>query len=117
MSVSVVILNWNGEKYLQDFLPGLLESIKDVSGAEVVVADNGSTDNSLKILKEKSHTPYLITTIFIFIFIYIWTFLLFVPKGRSLWNIKTNLCHCGTKKSHKNRPSGTLFTFIPVLCF
>lgn len=53
MAVSVVILNWNGEKYLQDFLPGLLESIKDVSGAEVVVADNGSTDNSLKILKEK----------------------------------------------------------------
>lgn len=56
MSVSVVILNWNGEKYLNEFLPVLLKNIEDVPGAEVVVADNGSTDGSLQLLSEKFPT-------------------------------------------------------------
>lgn len=50
MKASVVILNWNGEKYLEKFLPILLQHTtqKDV---EIVVADNGSTDNSQEVLK------------------------------------------------------------------
>ncbi|NLO70064.1 MAG: glycosyltransferase family 2 protein [Porphyromonadaceae bacterium] len=53
MSVSVVILNWNGEKYLDMFLPFLKESVRELPDAEIVVADNGSTDGSLKLLNEK----------------------------------------------------------------
>lgn len=55
MKVSIVILNWNGEKYLNDFLPVLLNNtlIPDV---EVVVADNASTDGSLALLDAKFPT-------------------------------------------------------------
>jgi len=49
--VAVVILNYNGEKYLADFLPSVLNS--DYPNLRVVVADNGSTDNSLEFLHEK----------------------------------------------------------------
>lgn len=51
MTASVVILNWNGEKYLQQFLPILLENTA-IPGVEIIVADNASTDNSLEILKK-----------------------------------------------------------------
>ncbi len=51
-TVSVVILNWNGKKYLEKFLPFLLESIKDIPHTEIVVADNASTDDSLEFLKQ-----------------------------------------------------------------
>lgn len=52
MKTAVVILNWNTEGFLKDFLPGLLRSVEKVEGAEVIVADNASTDGSLTILKE-----------------------------------------------------------------
>lgn len=48
--VAVVILNWNGEHFLQRFLPILIDNTQ-VEGVEIVVADNGSTDGSLEILK------------------------------------------------------------------
>ena len=41
---AVVILNWNGEKLLQKFLP---PTVENTSGAVVIVADNGSTDGSV----------------------------------------------------------------------
>ena len=47
---SVVILNWNGTKFLKKFLPGVIEhSIEP--GIDVIVADNGSTDDSVSLLK------------------------------------------------------------------
>lgn len=50
--VAIVILNWNGAKLLEEFLPSVIEhSPSDMS--EIVVADNGSTDNSLAVLREK----------------------------------------------------------------
>ena len=52
MKTAVVILNWNTEGFLRDFLPGLLRSVEKVEGAEVVVADNASTDGSLSVMKE-----------------------------------------------------------------
>lgn len=52
MSVAVVILNWNGKKYLKQFLPILKEYSQDVKNVELVVADNGSNDNSVEFLKE-----------------------------------------------------------------
>lgn len=51
MKTAVVILNWNGRKYLEQFLPSVCrDSITDSS--EVWVADNGSTDDSLRFLAE-----------------------------------------------------------------
>jgi len=52
MTTAVVILNWNGEKYLEQFLPILIENTK-LSGSEIIIADNASTDSSLLILQEK----------------------------------------------------------------
>lgn len=46
--VAVVILNYNGQAYLEKFLPSVLQHSKE---AEVIVADNASTDNSIDFLK------------------------------------------------------------------
>ncbi|MGE5423915.1 MAG: glycosyltransferase family 2 protein [Syntrophothermus sp.] len=50
MHIAVVILNWNGRKFLQQFLPPLLLHTRDE--AEIIVADNASTDDSVTFLKE-----------------------------------------------------------------
>ena len=77
MKVAVVILNWNTREYLQRFLPGLLDSVREFNeggagkdageetgefageetgegaeadSAELIVADNASTDDSLEVL-------------------------------------------------------------------
>lgn len=50
LKLAIVILNWNGEKYLRQFLPILLKSVP--SYAEVIVADNASTDGSVTFLRE-----------------------------------------------------------------
>lgn len=52
--VSVVILNWNGEKLLQQFLPSILKNT-DTQLASIIVADNYSTDNSIGYISE--HFP------------------------------------------------------------
>lgn len=51
MRVSVVILNWNGEKVLPTFLPSVVR-YTTLPNSEVVVVDNGSTDDSLTLLKD-----------------------------------------------------------------
>ncbi len=48
--IAVVILNWNGAKLLPEFLPAVTANT-DSSIADIIVADNGSTDDSLSILK------------------------------------------------------------------
>jgi len=48
--VSIVILNWNGQAYLQRFLPSVLAT--RYGNCEIIVADNGSTDNSISWLRE-----------------------------------------------------------------
>lgn len=48
-NTSVVILNYNGRDFLLRFLPSL---IKHTPTAEIVVADNCSTDDSLTILEQ-----------------------------------------------------------------
>ncbi|MGC9151690.1 MAG: glycosyltransferase family 2 protein [Microbacter sp.] len=55
MKTSVVLLNYNGEKLLSQFLPNVLThtSIPDV---EIVVIDNGSTDQSVELLNKKFPT-------------------------------------------------------------
>jgi len=52
MTTAIVILNWNGEKYLEQFLPILIENT-NFPDVELIVADNASTDKSLLLLAEK----------------------------------------------------------------
>lgn len=50
--VAVVILNWNGEELLKEFLPKVIENTNREIG-RIVVADNGSTDGSLSLLENE----------------------------------------------------------------
>lgn len=59
VKVSVVILNWNGKKLLEQFLPAVLEhSLSDE--CRVIVADNGSTDESVAFIETNFHEVSLI---------------------------------------------------------
>lgn len=51
IKTSVVILNWNGKAYLEKFLPFLRKHTESPE-TEIIVADNGSSDNSVEFLKE-----------------------------------------------------------------
>ncbi|PKP38529.1 MAG: hypothetical protein CVT98_05005, partial [Bacteroidetes bacterium HGW-Bacteroidetes-15] len=55
-SIAIVILNWNGKKFLEQFLPGVVEN-SHLEGfmVTIYVADNASTDNSTEWVKE--HAP------------------------------------------------------------
>lgn len=50
MSVSVVIPNYNGEKYIRGCLDSLMK--QSLKADEIIIVDNNSTDNSLEIIKE-----------------------------------------------------------------
>lgn len=59
LKVAVVILNWNGKKLLEQFLPSiLLHSTNEYSS--IYVADNASTDNSVAFLKATYPTVNII---------------------------------------------------------
>ena len=55
--IAVVILNWNGEKLLEQFLPSVMAYSDE---AKIYVADNASTDNSIAVIKEKFPTITII---------------------------------------------------------
>jgi GT2 family glycosyltransferase len=55
--VAVVILNWNGKALLEQFLPFLEKS--SYPNLELIVADNGSSDNSVSFLQQ--HYPQIKT--------------------------------------------------------
>ncbi len=48
LNTTVVILNYNGKSFLEQFLPTVIEYS---NGAEIIVADNQSTDDSVDFLK------------------------------------------------------------------
>ena len=52
MKVAVVILNYNGKKFLEQFLPNVIANC-DPTWTEIVVADNASTDDSVAFMKER----------------------------------------------------------------
>lgn len=49
--IAVVILNWNGSGMLRQFLPSVLK-YSESDGAVVYVADNGSTDESVEVVRQ-----------------------------------------------------------------
>jgi GT2 family glycosyltransferase len=51
LKTAVVILNWNGKKFLEKFLPGVIEHSSPA--AEIIIADNDSKDDSLDYLEKK----------------------------------------------------------------
>jgi GT2 family glycosyltransferase len=48
-SVAIVILNWNGKNFLEQFLPSVLSSA--YKNYSLIVADNASTDGSVQFLQ------------------------------------------------------------------
>lgn len=52
LNTAVVILNFNGVDYLRKYLPTVVDSIQDRQH-RVIVADNGSTDDSVKVLRQE----------------------------------------------------------------
>lgn len=55
--IAVVILNWNGEKLLEQFLPSVVNFSDE---AAIYVADNASTDNSIQFVKDNFPTIKII---------------------------------------------------------
>lgn len=55
MHIAVVILNWNGKHMMERFLPSV--TANTTGDAEVIIADNGSTDDSIEFLR--THYPDL----------------------------------------------------------
>jgi len=53
--IAIIILNWNGRRFLEQFLPPLV--LHTPSWAEIVVADNASSDDSVKFMQ--LHYPHL----------------------------------------------------------
>lgn len=49
---AIVILNWNGLRYLREFLPSV---VAHSPGCQIIVADNASTDGSVSFLQQ--HFP------------------------------------------------------------
>lgn len=48
-SVAIVILNWNGKKFLEQFLPSVVNSV--YKNLQIIIADNASTDDSIDFVK------------------------------------------------------------------
>ena len=53
--VAVVILGWNGKRFLEQFLPSVVQ-YSNLKNTEVVYADNASTDDSVAFVREKYPT-------------------------------------------------------------
>lgn len=51
--VSVVLLNWNGKRFIDPFMEGYLEQSYPKDRLELLFVDNGSTDNSVEYFKNK----------------------------------------------------------------
>jgi GT2 family glycosyltransferase len=56
--LAIVILNWNGQKFLSQFLPAIVQYAPAYS--EIVIADNASTDSSISFLKNNYPTIKII---------------------------------------------------------
>lgn len=52
MGISVIIVNWNTKRLLEDCIRSVIKFTKDLS-YEIIVVDNGSTDRSPELIKKK----------------------------------------------------------------
>ena len=51
MKTAIVILNWNGRNHLEKYIPFIFQ-YTDLNNTELIVADNGSTDDSLSFMRK-----------------------------------------------------------------
>ncbi|MBS9773575.1 MAG: glycosyltransferase family 2 protein [Tenacibaculum sp.] len=58
MKTAIVILNWNGRKLLEQFLPSIIEN--NSNDAEIYVADNNSTDTSIDFVRKNFPTVKIV---------------------------------------------------------
>ncbi len=49
VKTAIVILNWNGKKFLSQFLPYLIQNTQNTD-SEIIIADNNSSDDSIEFL-------------------------------------------------------------------
>ena len=59
MEVAIVILNWNGKKLLEQFLPSVV-SFSNLKNVSIYVADNASTDVSINFVEQNYPTIKII---------------------------------------------------------
>ena len=59
MKIAIVILNWNGQQLLQQFLPSILQHSK-IAHCTIYVADNASTDDSIAIVKKEFSSVHIV---------------------------------------------------------
>ena len=59
IKTAVVILNWNGEAMLRQFLPSVIACSR-LEGTEIYVADNASTDASCEVVEKEFPSVHLI---------------------------------------------------------
>jgi len=59
IKISFVILTWNRYKFLDKCLTALIPAIGTTNTAEIIVMDNGSTDNTSEILDRYAANPLL----------------------------------------------------------
>lgn len=57
--VAVVILGWNGKKYMEQFMPSVMQHT-DTDLCEIIVADNMSSDGSVEFIRDKYPTVTII---------------------------------------------------------
>ena len=55
--LAIVILNWNGQHHLKTYLPSV---VKNYGNARIIVADNNSSDDSIKFIQENFPTVEII---------------------------------------------------------
>ncbi|MCF6167843.1 glycosyltransferase family 2 protein [Lutibacter sp.] len=60
MKIAIVILNWNGKKLLEKFIPSIVEQ-SNLPNVEIVVADNASTDDSVRFIQENYPTIRIVS--------------------------------------------------------
>lgn len=57
MKTAIAILNWNGEKLLEEFLPSVVEFSEQT---DIFIIDNASTDGSLEFVKQQFPTVKIV---------------------------------------------------------
>jgi GT2 family glycosyltransferase len=48
--VSIIVVNWNGQRFLKDCLSAL--SNQSHANSEIILVDNGSSDSSVRFVRE-----------------------------------------------------------------
>ncbi len=59
MKIAIVILNWNGQGLLEQYLPDIIR-YSDPEYSDIYVADNASTDDSVAYIKKNFSTVHII---------------------------------------------------------